>query len=125
MLDIECLDRIYLNGYVPTLQVGGQVAGFMTRHLGFPIRPRQATVGGCRAGYSPRVSCRLANVADRATQGGLIVAILDGDLDFGALPACHVAAAASRVAGSGDLHSDPAVAAGDPDGFVAVHRSQF
>ena len=24
-LDLECLDRIYLNGYVPTLQVGGQV----------------------------------------------------------------------------------------------------
>jgi hypothetical protein len=25
-LDIECMDRIYLNGYVPALQVGGQVA---------------------------------------------------------------------------------------------------
>jgi hypothetical protein len=24
-LDVECLDRIYLNGYVPTLQEGGQV----------------------------------------------------------------------------------------------------
>ena len=36
-LDIECLDRIYLNGYVPKLQVGGQVASFMTGHLGFPI----------------------------------------------------------------------------------------
>ena len=36
-LDIECLDRIYLNGYVPALQVGGQVAGFMTGHLGLPI----------------------------------------------------------------------------------------
>ena len=24
-LDVECLDRIYLNGYVPNLQVGGQV----------------------------------------------------------------------------------------------------
>jgi hypothetical protein len=36
-LDIECMDRIYLNGYVPSLQVGGQVAGFMTRHLGYPI----------------------------------------------------------------------------------------
>ena len=28
-LDIECLDRIYLNGYVPNLQVGGQVSSFM------------------------------------------------------------------------------------------------
>ncbi len=25
VLDLECLDRIYLNAYVPTLQVGGQV----------------------------------------------------------------------------------------------------
>ncbi|WP_448072487.1 hypothetical protein [Georgenia yuyongxinii] len=36
-LEVECLDRIYLNGYVPNLQVAGQVVTFMTRHLGFPI----------------------------------------------------------------------------------------
>src|SRR5260221_1415445 len=36
-LDIECLDRIYLNGYVPNLQVAGQVVSFMTHHLGCPI----------------------------------------------------------------------------------------
>jgi hypothetical protein len=36
-LDLECLDRIYLNGYVPTLQVGGQVVSFMTAHLKQPI----------------------------------------------------------------------------------------
>ncbi|UQX12288.1 hypothetical protein [Candidatus Mycobacterium methanotrophicum] len=36
-LDLECLDRIYLNGYVPNLQVGGQVVPFMTAHLGYPI----------------------------------------------------------------------------------------
>jgi len=36
-LDIECLDRIYLNGYVPNLQVGGQVVSFMTAHLDYPI----------------------------------------------------------------------------------------
>jgi hypothetical protein len=36
-LDVECLDRIYLNGYVPNLQVGGQVVSFMTQHLGCPI----------------------------------------------------------------------------------------
>jgi hypothetical protein len=35
-LDIECLDRIYLNLYVPTLQVGGQVVLFL-RHRGYPI----------------------------------------------------------------------------------------
>jgi hypothetical protein len=36
-LDLECLDRIYLNAYVPNLQVGGQVVGFLTQHLGNPI----------------------------------------------------------------------------------------
>jgi hypothetical protein len=37
VLDLECLDRIYLNAYVPNLQVGGQVASFLTAHLGNPI----------------------------------------------------------------------------------------
>src|ERR1019366_5203930 len=36
-LDLECLDRVYLNGYVPNLQVAGQVVRFMTQHLGYPI----------------------------------------------------------------------------------------
>ena len=36
-LDVECLDRIYLNGYVPNLQVPGQVASFMTAHLKLPL----------------------------------------------------------------------------------------
>jgi hypothetical protein len=35
-LDVECLDRIYLNGYVPNLQVGGQVVQFLGSR-GFPI----------------------------------------------------------------------------------------
>ena len=39
-LDIECLDRIYLNGYVPNLQVGGQVVQFLARR-GFPIPRRR------------------------------------------------------------------------------------
>ena len=36
-LDIECLDRIYLNGYVPTLQTGGAVVSFLTAHLDYEI----------------------------------------------------------------------------------------
>jgi hypothetical protein len=43
-LDLECLDRIYLNGYVPNLQVGGQVVTFLTQHLGHPI-PSPALFG--------------------------------------------------------------------------------
>jgi hypothetical protein len=37
VLDIECIDRIRLNAYVPTLQVGGQVVTFLTEHLGNPV----------------------------------------------------------------------------------------
>jgi hypothetical protein len=37
VLNLECMDRIYLNGDVPNLQVGGQVVSFMTAHLGYPI----------------------------------------------------------------------------------------
>jgi hypothetical protein len=36
-LDLECLDRIYLNAYVPRLQVSGQVVTFLTQHRGHPI----------------------------------------------------------------------------------------
>src|ERR1700756_726754 len=37
VLDIECLDRIYLNAYVPILQTSSQVVGFLSGHLGFPF----------------------------------------------------------------------------------------
>ena len=36
-LRVDCVDRLYLNVYVPNLQVGGQVNRFLERHLGFPI----------------------------------------------------------------------------------------
>jgi hypothetical protein len=36
-LDLECADRVYLNGYVPNLQAPGHIVGFLTRHLGNPI----------------------------------------------------------------------------------------
>jgi hypothetical protein len=36
-LDLACIDRLFLNAYVPNLQVGGQVVTFLTAHLGFPI----------------------------------------------------------------------------------------
>ena len=36
-LDLDCVDRLYLNAYVPILQVPGQVVTFLTEHLGFPI----------------------------------------------------------------------------------------
>lgn len=36
-LEVECVDRLYLNAYVPNLQVGGQVVSFFTRHRGDPV----------------------------------------------------------------------------------------
>ena len=36
-LDLQCLDRVYFNAYVPNLQVGGQVVTFLCQHLGNPL----------------------------------------------------------------------------------------
>jgi hypothetical protein len=36
-LDIQCLDRIYLNAYVPKLQSSAQVVAFLSGHLGYPF----------------------------------------------------------------------------------------
>jgi hypothetical protein len=35
-LDIQCIDRIYLNGYIPTMQTSGQLVNFL-RHRGYDI----------------------------------------------------------------------------------------
>jgi hypothetical protein len=37
LLDVECLDRVYLNAYVPVLQTSSQVVAFLSGHLGFPF----------------------------------------------------------------------------------------
>jgi hypothetical protein len=37
VLDLECLDRLYLNAYIPTLQVAGQLVTFFARHRNQPI----------------------------------------------------------------------------------------
>lgn len=36
-LEVDCVDRLYVNAYVPRLQVGGQVNWFLQEHLGNPI----------------------------------------------------------------------------------------
>ena len=35
-LDIECIERLYLNGYIPQMQTSGQLVGYL-RHLGIEI----------------------------------------------------------------------------------------
>jgi len=36
-LDVECVDRMLLNAYAPSLQIGGQVVRCLTGHLGNPV----------------------------------------------------------------------------------------
>lgn len=55
-LDLQCLDRIYLNGYVPSLQVGGQVVSFMTQHLGLPIPSPEQVPDACLGCPSERTT---------------------------------------------------------------------
>ena len=40
-LDLDCLDRLYLHGYLARLQVGGQVIQFLN-HRGYPVPSRHA-----------------------------------------------------------------------------------
>ena len=39
-LNLEWLDRVYLNGYLAQVQVGGQVVQFL-RHRGFPNKTNE------------------------------------------------------------------------------------
>ena len=71
VFEIESIDRLYLNLYVPELQRVGQVVGFLTRHLGFDIAstalvaPRsEAFVDAIR-----RYALDHAGAADRFRQG--------------------------------------------------------
>jgi hypothetical protein len=36
-LTVDCIDRLYLNGYVPRLQTSSQIVGFVRDHLGNPV----------------------------------------------------------------------------------------
>jgi hypothetical protein len=43
-LEVECVDRLLLNAYVPGLQMPGQVVRFLTGHRGHPL-PSPALLG--------------------------------------------------------------------------------
>ena len=82
-VDLESLDRVYLNGYVPNLQVGGQVVSFMTQHLGF--RSRTGDHGEDRTSFrravrsfAARTKCRSWRSAARSQAGGDCVLTCSG-----------------------------------------------
>jgi hypothetical protein len=43
-LEVECLDRLYLNGYIGPLATSGGLVNFMREQLGKPI-PSRAVLG--------------------------------------------------------------------------------
>jgi hypothetical protein len=56
-LDIECPDRVYLNGYVPNLQVAGQLGLFLTGHLGNPIPSPDSNGRSCSRARHTETRC--------------------------------------------------------------------
>ena len=49
-LEVECIDRLYLNGYFPSLATGGGLIRFLTQHLGKPI-PSPVLLGQMTQGW--------------------------------------------------------------------------
>src|SRR6266571_978151 len=64
-LEVECIDRLYLNGYLPSLATGGALVGFLTQHLGKPI-PSPALLGQITEAW-------VAAVKNMAAQQGIPV----------------------------------------------------
>jgi hypothetical protein len=62
-LTVECLDRIYLNGYIPTMQMPGQLVNFLLRHRGNKI-PSPALLGRITDGF-------VAEIKSFAEQAGI------------------------------------------------------
>lgn len=58
-LDVECIDRLYLNGYIPELQMGGQLASFLVAHRGNPI-PSPALLGKMTTAFKTDVESFVA-----------------------------------------------------------------
>ena len=81
-LDLECLDRVYLNAYVPNLQVGGQVVVFLTAHLGYPI-PSPAILEKIGTAFR-RAVARFAD--ERPHPGGAVHQERPQDREDAALP---------------------------------------
>src|SRR5439155_3688193 len=64
-LEVESIDRLYLNGYLPSLATGGGLVGFLTQHLGKPI-PSPALLGQITQAW-------VAAVKNMAAQQGIPV----------------------------------------------------
>jgi len=59
-LTVECLDRLYLNGYVPGLQTEAGLIAFLVRHLKFPVAS-PALLGQITQAYVRQVEAYIQN----------------------------------------------------------------
>ena len=66
-LTVECLDRLYLNGYIPTLQVPGQLVNFLIGHRGNTL-PSPALLERITKDFADghQMLCRARPDSDRA-----------------------------------------------------------
>jgi hypothetical protein len=58
-LDIECVDRLYLNGYVPSLQTPQGLVAFLRHHLGKPV-PSPVLLGRLTSSFCNEVELFIA-----------------------------------------------------------------
>jgi hypothetical protein len=69
LFEVESINRLYLNRYVPTLQVGGQVFRFLHDHRGMPVAlPAALVLAAAPHGFT--VADLAAKVRLMSGQGG-------------------------------------------------------
>ena len=108
-LDLECLDRLHLHGYLGQLQVGGQVIQFLN-HRGYPV-PSPA----CLQQIGDAFRRRVASFAQANHIPVVPLKAADRNIEV-MRPYLDRAAEHRPVAGRGDR--------GGPGDAAGVHRSQ-
>jgi hypothetical protein len=83
-LTVRCLDRIYLQGYMPKLQTSGGLCYFVRDHLGFPI-PSPAL-------FRPMHDRLVTGIKTFATEHGVPLVEFEPRQDKDAVAATHRAA---------------------------------
>ena len=68
-LDVKCVDRLYLNGYVPRLQSGGRVVAFLRQAAGSVV-PSPAIFVEITTSFRARLraSCAHRDPVDRVPE---------------------------------------------------------
>jgi hypothetical protein len=120
VLDIECLDRIYLNAYVPILQTSSQVVAFLSGHLGFPFpspvlfrqkgdRFRKAVMSFADANDIPRIKFDKDEARLEVMQPHLASQAGTGRSGVAAIGVAQEFQRVQSDSEGQDLHRDPAV----------------